>query len=252
MPLRCRALVVLFACALGAVGADVRAQGGPPMLTDDPGTPGDGKWEINLAELSDHSGDTTAYQLPLLDLNYGVGERIQLNFQMPWLLQRERGHGSESGVGNSLVGVKWRFFDAGEDGWQIATYPHVESRFPAARASLSEPGVSYLLPIEFAHKFGDYGVNLEVGRWLRPGAQGDSWIAGLAIGRDIRKGLEVIAELHDEHDAHSARHELALNLGARWEMSDRYTLLVAAGSDLHNGFGPRDSPLTYLGVQINL
>jgi hypothetical protein len=25
------------------------AQGGPPMITDDPGTPGNGKWENNFA-----------------------------------------------------------------------------------------------------------------------------------------------------------------------------------------------------------
>lgn len=253
MPLlRTIVAVLLFVVVLLPAVACAQAEGGPPMLTDDPGTPGDGKWEINIAALSDHAGDTTTYQLPLLDLNYGVGDRIQLNFQVPWLLQRKRGQDGVSGLGASLVGLKWRFFDAGEDGWQVSTYPHVESRFPAARASLSEPGVSYLLPLEFGHKVGDYAVNFEVGRWLRPRPQADSWIAGLAVGRELRKGLELIAELHDEHDAHSARHELALNFGARWAWSDRYTLLVAAGSDLHNGFGPKDSPLTYLGLQVNL
>jgi hypothetical protein len=34
------------------------AQGGPPMVTDDPGTPGDGHWEINIASLlADGGGD---------------------------------------------------------------------------------------------------------------------------------------------------------------------------------------------------
>jgi hypothetical protein len=253
MPLRCRTVSApLFAAALALSACAARAQGGPPMLTDDPGTPGDGKWEINIAALSDHEGDTTTFQLPQLDLNYGVGDRIQLNFQLPWLLQHERGQPDLSGLGNSLVGVKWRFFDAGEDGWQISTYPHVQSRFPAARAALSEPGVSYLLPLEFARKFGDWGVNLEAGRWLRPSAQDDTWIAGLAVGRELRKGLEFIAELHDERAVHASAHELAVNLGMRWEWSERYTLLAALGADVHNGLGPRDAPLTYLGLQINL
>ena len=37
--------VVLWFVALNIA----RGQGGPPMITDDPGTPGDGKFEINLA-----------------------------------------------------------------------------------------------------------------------------------------------------------------------------------------------------------
>jgi len=32
-----------------------RAQGGPPMVTDDPDTPGDGHWEINLAAIGAHT-----------------------------------------------------------------------------------------------------------------------------------------------------------------------------------------------------
>ncbi len=45
------------------------AGGGPPMLADDPGTPGDGRWEINLAALVNHSAVQTVRQLPLVDLN---------------------------------------------------------------------------------------------------------------------------------------------------------------------------------------
>lgn len=251
MPLRHLLIAVMYVAALCAP-AGAWAQGGPPMLTDDPGTPGDGKWEINVAALSDHTGDTTTYQLPLLDMNYGVGDRIQLNVALPWLVQHERGEPDRSGLGASLIGVKWRFFDAGEDGWQVSTYPHVESRFPAARAALSDPGVSYLLPVEAARKVGDYGINVEFGRWLRPLPQSDSWIAGFAVSREVRDGVELVAELHDERDVHTSAHELAINFGARWELSKRFTLLAAAGSDLHNGFDAKDSPFTYLGLQINL
>ena len=35
-------VTISFATAL-------HAQGGPPMITDDPGTPGPGRWEINIA-----------------------------------------------------------------------------------------------------------------------------------------------------------------------------------------------------------
>lgn len=222
------------------------------MLTDDTGTPGDGKWEINTSLQSGHSGDTTTFKLPLLDVNYGVGERLQLKFEIPWELQRVKGHGNESGTGNSIAGAKWRFFDAGEEGWKISTYPQVQSRFPVAGSTLADSGVSYLLPLEVEHQFGRWGINLDLGRWFRPAAQGDTWIGGIAIGCEVGEGLEFVGELHNEADVHSGRDELTLNFGTRWEMSERFTLLLSAGTDLHNSLEPKSTLLTFLGVQTNL
>ena len=42
------------------------------------------------------------------------------------------GMGNQSGAGNSIAGVKWRFFDAGDDGWKMSVYPQVQSRFPVS------------------------------------------------------------------------------------------------------------------------
>jgi hypothetical protein len=58
--------VVLAICALAA--RELRAQGGPPMITDDPGTPGNGKWEINLAFAFEHRSEETSYDSPAIDL----------------------------------------------------------------------------------------------------------------------------------------------------------------------------------------
>jgi hypothetical protein len=248
-----RSCIVALACVCLALGATlVRAEGGPPMLTDDPGTPGDGRWEINTSVQSEHAGDTTTFKLPLLDFNYGIGERLQLKFEIPWELERIKGQRDLSGAGNSLAGVKWRFFDAGDAGWQISMYPQVQSRFPVSGSALADGGVSYLMPLQFEHKFGDWGVNFDLGRWFRPAGQGDTWIGGIAIGRDVAEGLEIMGELHDERDAHSSCNELTLNFGTRWEMSKRYTLLVSAGTDLHNGFDPKTSLISYVGIQTNL
>src|SRR3954465_10554596 len=84
------------------------AQGGPPMITDDPGTPGNGKWENNFAIIFEHRWDETSYDLPQLDLNYGVGEHIQLTLQTaPALLKRD-GHGAIGGLGGTEAALKWR------------------------------------------------------------------------------------------------------------------------------------------------
>ena len=41
-------------------------QGGPPMITDDPGTPGNGKWEDNLAIIFGHRPNETSYDVPAI------------------------------------------------------------------------------------------------------------------------------------------------------------------------------------------
>jgi hypothetical protein len=230
------------------------ASGGPPMITDDPGTPGDGHWEINIAGLSNHADGSTIYQLPLIDANYGLGERIQLKYEMPWLVQDQAGGDDRSTAGNGLAGIKWRFYDAGEDGWQISTYPQVEFTFPgsnAARDGLVDHGTNYLLPLEFVHGFDGYDINVEVGRWLRSGDQQDTWIAGVVFTKEVRKGFELMVELHDEAAVHNSQEELILNLGARLDLSEEYTLLFAIGHDVHNSLGPQNTVLTYAGLQLH-
>jgi hypothetical protein len=67
---------------VAAVARVAFGQGGPPMITDDPGTPGNGKWENNLAIIFEHRLNETSFDATEIDLNYGVGEHIQLTFKM--------------------------------------------------------------------------------------------------------------------------------------------------------------------------
>jgi hypothetical protein len=59
--------VVSVLAALLLVPDAARAQGGPPYLTTDPGTPGNGNWEINLATMLTKEPGSTSTQLPLLE-----------------------------------------------------------------------------------------------------------------------------------------------------------------------------------------
>jgi hypothetical protein len=101
-------------------------QGGPPLITDDPDTPGPGFWEINLAAIVERSLLERRTERPLANINYGVGRRIQLKFEMPWLHVHDRGQPVASGPGNANYGVKWRFL--GEEKKRLAwsIYPQLE------------------------------------------------------------------------------------------------------------------------------
>src|SRR5437879_5478288 len=99
--------------ATGLFTAHALAQGGPPLITDDPDTPGPGYWEINIATLVDKTRSQRRVEVPRVDVNFGVGRRVQLKFEMPWVALRKESH-TETGLGNATVGVKWRFI--GQEG----------------------------------------------------------------------------------------------------------------------------------------
>src|SRR6516164_8593101 len=121
--LRARAAWLLASGAMVVMSANTWAQGGPPMVTDDPGTPGDGHWEINLGAIGTRTPGHWEIAAPDADINYGWGEHIQLKVDVPWLTTRDDGQHWKSDFGDVALGVKWRFLDQDEAGVSVSTYP---------------------------------------------------------------------------------------------------------------------------------
>jgi len=64
-------------------GLRAQAQGGPPFRTDDPETPGNRRLEMNLGLIKDRNRSQGFYATPGFDINYGLGDRIQLKYEPP-------------------------------------------------------------------------------------------------------------------------------------------------------------------------
>jgi hypothetical protein len=239
-------ILVLFATCREAAG-----QAGPPLLTDDPGTPGAGKWELNLALTLEQTHHARAIEGPLFDLNYGLGDHIQLKYEVAYLVLDEQDAGPVGGLSNSLLGLKWRFLDEDRHGVAMSIYPQVEFNYPSKwiRREFVEEGTDFLLPIEIAKTFGPWEVGAEVGYEFVQ-HNDDEWIYGLAIGYPLTKQVELIGEIHGNADQDFDRNDVIFNLGARWELNDSFTLLFAAGRSFRDS---DDSPnlLVYAGVQWN-
>jgi hypothetical protein len=233
------------------VPTGVLAQGGPPMITDDPGTPGNGNWEINLAVTRRHGDFGSEYELPLLDVNYGLGDHVQLKYEVPFVWIRDREGGSRSGVGNPLFGLKVRFVDSGPRGWQVSTYPQVQTHSFASsseRRGLAENRTALFLPFEFARPMGAFSTNFEVGREFRSRAP-DKWAGGFVLGHEWKSRVEGLAEVRLRSTDRFERSAVAMNVGARVGVRDVGVLLASAGRDLHNRLDERASLFAYLGWQ---
>src|SRR5882672_348884 len=142
------------------------AQGGPPMLTDDPGTPGSGAWEINFAYLEQRNPQARLQSFPHVDFNYGLGDHIQLKYETGWLFtDASEGGGVKSGLDDSLLGLKWRFLDQERNGLDMSVYPQlqVENSTGSVARGIAEPGPNLFLPLEVGYNFGKTRVIGELG-----------------------------------------------------------------------------------------
>lgn len=243
-----RALLVLAFAPFAALG-----QGGPPLLTDDPGTPGPRRWEINVAWTLDRASHARVMGAPLVDANYGWGERIQLKIEIPWVVLSEEGQPTGNGIGNPNLGVKWRFLDEESAGIAVSTYPQLEVNLSGASADkgLVERRSQFLLPVSATKTLGPVALNGEVGGLFQSG-EAPRWVWGLALGHGFPGGFEVLAELFGVTGTNAAARQTLLDLGFRWKLPGRATILFSAGRSLGDGDGEGRHTRIYAGVQLAL
>ena len=193
------------------------AQGGPPMLTDDPGTPGSGAWEINFAYLEQRNRQARLRSFPHVDFNYGLGDHIQLKYETGWLFtDASEGGGVKSGLDDSLLGLKWRFLDQERNGLDMSVYPQlqVENSTGSVARGIAEPGPNLFLPLEVGHDFGKIKLIGELGyQYFR--TQENEWVAGLLGALEVSDALEVMAEVRSFSENLLNHGDVVVNLGLR-------------------------------------
>ncbi|HEV3099933.1 MAG TPA: hypothetical protein VGY75_09485 [Candidatus Udaeobacter sp.] len=240
------AIAVSLACAARVVFG----QGGPPMITDDPGTPGNGKWENNFAIIFEHRPNETSIDVPQIDLNYGVGEHIQLTLQNAPVLLKRSGHALIGGLGRTEAAVKWRFLDEATSGLDMSMFPRVIFNIvqSSVRRGLAEDGTRFQIPFQMAKTFGRWHADVEVGpRAITVGRS--EWLYGIVCGFDLAKPTMLMAELHDESRMNFSRDVLTLNVGLRHEFTENYILILSMGHELRSPDQPT-ALIGYFGMQF--
>jgi hypothetical protein len=245
---------VLF-CSLAfvlATGSYAHAQGGPPLITDDPDTPGPSYWEINIPMILESSAEGRHFDAPFPDINYGVGKRIQLKFEMPWVTVAPREQPIQTGIGNSNSGVKWRFLGQEEKvvSWSIYPQLEVNTSESSVTKGLVERHAQFFFPTEFTVRRGRVEINGEVGRLFVKDDK-DGWAAGITTEIEINRGLEVLGEVHWERDG-DLPVDAIVNVGARKAVSEKIWFLGSIGTGLHGQADERVHLRIYAGIQLNL
>lgn len=238
------------ASVLALAAAPASSVGGPPLVTEGPGTPGPGVWEINLATVLEDVAASRLLAAPVLDLNYGWGERVQLKLEIPWLMERVDGT-TEDGLGSWELGVKWRFLESARGRLRASLYPQAEVEGPGTAKDFA--GSAFELPVQIAASLAMLDLSAELGYAVRDG-EPDEWLAGIAAALPLDQGVSLVGEVYGRHGADiGERGEetvVAANLGAVWRITAEANVLASVGRALRRAesVGPRLT--AYLGLQL--
>ena len=223
------------------------------MLTDDPGTPGDGAWEINTAYMDQRTGQERVRSFPHVDFNFGLGERMQLKYETGWVFaDAPDGGAAKSGLDDSLLGLKWRFLDQARGGIDMSVYPQlqVENGTGSVARSIAQPGPNLFLPAEIARDFGKTKLVGEVGYQYFRGRQNE-WVVGVLGALEASDTLELLAEVRSFSQNFLNRGDVIVNVGLRQALNSRFKLLASLGTGVTNG-PEAASFIAYLGIQLAL
>lgn len=220
------------------------------MITDDPGTPGPGKWENNIAFAFEHRGGETSYDVPAIDLNYGVGEHIQLTLQTAPVILKREDHGPIGGLGGTEAAVKWRFFDEDKSGFDMSMFPRIIFNITqsSVRRGLSEDGTRFQIPFQVAKTFGPWHADGEFGP-LANSVGRSEFLYGVVTGYEIAKPTMLIAELHGTSRTNFTRDVLTLNFGVRHEFTEHQILILSMGHEIRSPDQPT-ALIGYFGMQF--
>lgn len=239
-------ILLVIVILIAAVGTFAQS-GGPPMITDDPGTPDKGSWEINFSFNTELNKLEKELAAPLLDINYGFNKRTQLKLEFPWLFTKSVPEDYTNRFGDIKLGIKYRFLDEDKAGIAFSIYPQVTF------GTKSDVKNEYLLPLQLEKSFGRLVIGTDVRyTWLQN--EVNVIQNGILLGFDVSEKLNLMSEFVYWGSANNFDDaEGVINFGLKYALGNVINIMASAGTGV---FSPdkdsRTSFISFIGIQINI
>jgi hypothetical protein len=177
----------------------------PPLETDDPSVPDKGEYEINLLTEADLTRDTRDFEALEVDANYGIvlkgwGSELptQVKFEFPIVARKEGDSPYQMGLGDSLFGLKFNFYNDESRGLRVSVYPQIEfSTAGSVEKGIAEPGQTLIVPLLVAHesKYATMVLNAGFSKPFHDEEREATTDLGVGIGRAFFPKLAVMGDL---------------------------------------------------------
>ena len=241
----------MLVASVAFIVAGMRANAGPPYLTDDPEPPPFGHYEAVFFTMGLEADGMAQGALPAMEFNYGGFPDTQLHVMLP-LGFASGGGGTKFGAADVELGVKYRFVEEDEQGWrpQVATYPLVEIPLAPASDGFATRSGDIFLPL-WAQKDLDANWTLDAGGgyWISPGDK-NYWFTGVLLQRKLSDtlvaGFEVFRQTPNVPGGSALT---GFNVGAIYDFDEHHHLLVSAGQGIETA-NATDQLTWYLGFEF--
>ena len=231
------------------------ALAGPPLVTDDPGTPGANGYEANFSDDITKTRGMLAVAAPYVDLNYGRLENDQFKLELPLVNFVDPEDGSpHAGVGDILLGYKYRFLEEDKVGFSASVYPQL--LLPTGNKQLGIGAGLTELPetAQISKHFFDKKllVYADFGYWVcLTGSRFNTFQSGVAAEWEVTKKLALMAEVGDfDFPGHGMPDDPFFNIGFGYKFSEHVALIGSAGRSLRDRDFDVPEFTSFLGFQF--
>jgi hypothetical protein len=168
---------------------------GPPFLTDDPDPVPYHNWEFYLFSSGDRTGSTNSVSGPAIEINNGVAPNTQLHLVIPEERYTQPGE-SESGIGDTEFGVKYRILKETDSRPEIGIFPMAELATGDSSKNLGNGKTWYRLPIWIQKSQGRFTFDTGGGYALNTAAgQRNYPFGGLLSQYELNRTLTLGSEI---------------------------------------------------------
>jgi hypothetical protein len=179
-----------------------------PLITDDTGTQGKGKFQIEILGEYTKDKEREIETEPWLEsqqngvtssITYGIADPIDIVLTVPYhFLQSDDGEAVEkaSGLSDSAIELKWRFFE--KHGFSFAVKPGLTLPSGNENKGLGAGNSTYYLYLIGSKELGPWVFHSNIA-YIRNENKNDErndiWQASLAVTREITKNLKLVADI---------------------------------------------------------
>ncbi|MGH6956171.1 MAG: hypothetical protein ACREEW_05850 [Caulobacteraceae bacterium] len=222
-----------LAAMVASLAVSLPARAGPPFITDDPEPVELGHWEVYAFSAGAFERGAATDVGPAVEINYGAAPNLQLHFIANAAYDAPRGADAAWGLGDTELGVKYRFVTPGRDDWypQVGVFPLVELPTGDARRGLGAGYVQAFLPVWLQKDFGKWTTYGGGGYWINPGpGNRNYWFVGWLLQRQVTKRLALGAEVfHQTANLVGRGGSTGFNIGGQYDLTDHDHLLFSMG-----------------------
>jgi hypothetical protein len=222
---------------------------GPPLAIDDPGILDPGQWEIIAAVTMASTNEGDAYEVPILDVSYGLTSNTQVSVVLPYVFVDPVNDSSDSDFANLAIGYKWRFINNDKLQAAFGVGYAFGIGVSAAKRGVGDDTDILFLPLELQYEIGDWSLNGEWG-YVSLESGGDGWGYGAAVSRPVGQRTVLMFEIYGGADTDFDNDNLNFHIGFDTELRPDFHLLFSAGSGLREPVGATELDFDiFLGLQ---